>query len=336
VPRASVALKVSADAPVGNPDGAFQHLLEGVNFQPVFIIGPHRSGTTILYKVLLESGCFNGVTAYHIVNQNRLLSLHQTGRESQARAELVRLFESKGLKDREFDSMKISPDLPEEYCFAFKHQGRRPVLSPDNVESFTEFCRKLQFVQQRDRPLLLKNPFETVNFVPVAKAFPAAKFVFIYRHPAEVINSHVKGIRGILEKKNEYVAMVWERYRQLYENPTKLALARALYCGRSPFLYWHVRWNIAHIYDYVVNHADTLGSSAIGLTYNELCERPNESIASILRFLGVCESAPRDYRQFIQPRISPLLRDIERDLPAIEQRNSRYLKQFGISSRITS
>jgi hypothetical protein len=250
VPSASVASRVSSDIPAANPDAAYIDRLAGVNFKPVFIIGPHRSGTTILYKILLESDCFNGVTAYHIVNQNRLLHLHATGRETDARVELVSLFESKDLKDREFDSMKISPELPEEYCFALRHQGRRPILSAANLDSFTQFCRKLQVVQRQDRPLLLKNPFEAVNFIPVAQAFPEAKFVFIYRHPAEVINSHLKGIRGILEKKNEYVALVWERYRKLYENPAKLALARALYCGPSPFLYWHVRWNIASIYVY--------------------------------------------------------------------------------------
>jgi hypothetical protein len=333
MPSASAAPELSSGA-AGALDTAYLQKIQGVSFNPVFIIGPHRSGTTILYKILLESGCFNGVTAHHIINQNRLLYLHETGGEDQARIDLIRLFDSKGLKDRDFDSMKISPDLPEEYCFAFKYQGRRPVLSPNNLDSFTQFCRKLQYIQDRQRPLLLKNPFETVNFVPVAKAFPNAKFVFIYRHPAEVMNSHVRSIRGVLEKKNEYVALVWERYRRLYENPAKLALARALYCGSSPFLYWQVRRNIANIYDYVAGNIDTLGSAAIGLTYQELCERPNESIGSILQFLGVREPVSCDYGQFIQPRTSPLLPEIERDLPTIEQRNKQYMQKFGVASRL--
>ncbi|MBE3121464.1 MAG: hypothetical protein IMZ43_08250 [Thermoplasmata archaeon] len=48
-----------------NPDNEFIQELQQVTFQPVFIVGLHRSGTSIPYKTLTETGNFNPVTAYH-------------------------------------------------------------------------------------------------------------------------------------------------------------------------------------------------------------------------------------------------------------------------------
>ena len=77
-------------------------------FRPVFIMGHHRSGTTILYQLLAQTALFNLTTAYHVLNRHRLLALHAAGEEPQAREELRRQFEARGLRDREFDSIKIT------------------------------------------------------------------------------------------------------------------------------------------------------------------------------------------------------------------------------------
>lgn len=304
--------------------------LSDVQIRPVFIIGPHRSGTTILYKVLAETSCFNVTTAYHILNQSRLLHLDFHQLEQQARAELNQLFESKGLKDREFDSMKITPDIPEEYCFVLNHQDRRPLLSPANLERFVEFCKKVQLTQQPERPLLLKSPFDTTNFLHIYRTFPNAKFIFIYRHPAEVINSQIRAIRSVLERKNEYVALVWERYRRVFENPAKLALARWIYSESFPFLYYQVSRNIARNCDYVFRNLDTLGANAYGLTYRHLCGDPNAAIRQILGFLNLSEDTPRDYTPLIRPRESTFLPEVAKNRLKIGKRNEAYCRRFGV------
>lgn len=319
-----------ARAVQNNPDNAYLDRLTEVDFQPVFVIGPHRSGTTILYKTLMETGCFNVTTAYHVINHPRLLSLHFNRQEPQARAELIQLFESKGLKDREFDSIRITPEIPEEYCFALEPQGRRPVLSPKSLRSFIEFCKKVQLIQNPDKPLLLKNPFDTMSFVYIYRMFPKAKFIFIYRHPADVINSQMKTIRSILERKNEYVALVNLRYRQVFDNPIKLALARWIYSGPLPILFYQVSHYLARNCDYVLQNVDRLRQSAHGLTYHEFCQRPNLAIRAILDFVGLQESAPRDYSSLIQPRASTPLPIVVKHRAALEKRNEDYCRRFGV------
>lgn len=319
-----------ASSVLNNTDSTYAEHLAEVDLQPVFITGTHRSGTTILYKALMETGCFNVTTAYHVINHQRLLYLHFNQQEQQARLELIRLFESKGLQDREFDSIRITPDIPEEYCYALEPQGRRPTLRPKSLKSFIEFCKKVQLIQDPGKPLLLKSPFDTMSFIYTYQMFPKAKFVFIHRHPADVINSQMKAVLSLLERKNEYVALVVRRYRKTFENPIKLAMARLLYSESLPVLFYHVSRNVAHACDYVLRNADRLGEAAHGLTYSELCQHPNAVIRKILNFVGTQETAPRDYSSLIQAREPTRLPIVVTNRAAIEKRNASYCRRFGV------
>ncbi len=301
----------------------------GLGFRPVFIQGHHRSGTTILYKVLAETGLFSVTTAYHVVNKARLAETHATGSEAAARAELERLFESRGLKNRQFDSMPITPDLPEEYAWALKHQGRRPRLDARNLPSFLEFCRDVTAIQNGSRPLLLKNPFDADNFLYMASVLPDGKFICIHRDPVDVVNSQVRTIRSLLEQKNEYVALVNERYRRLFERPAKLALARAMYSARLPLLVTQVARNVARINDRFLKHGHELGNRAVNLTYVELCAQPGRTISRILDFVGLRDDSGRDYASLIKPREPSLLPEVARRREQIRERNAEYCSRFG-------
>ena len=62
------------DYKMNNPDKKYLDKIENIKFNPVFILGLHRSGTSIFYKMLVSTGHFNSVTAYHIINYEELLS----------------------------------------------------------------------------------------------------------------------------------------------------------------------------------------------------------------------------------------------------------------------
>ena len=312
-------------------DDPYLDRLATVHFQPVFIIGPHRSGSTILYKVLMDTGCFGVTTLYHVVNHSRLLKLHFEGQEQKARAELIQFFESRGVLDRQFDHVDISPDIPEEYCYALECRGRRPMLKPSNMKSFTDFCKKVQLLQDPGRPLLLKNPFDTTNFLYIRRIFPEARFVFIHRNPADVISSQIKAIRSMLKHKNEYLALVVGRYRRIYESPIKLALARFICSERLPILFQQVFRNISCNCDYVLQNVGCLGgNTATGLSYPELCKSPTLTARRILEFLGLQEKTHRDYSSLIKPRRARLAPEVKKRLDLIKKRNIAYCRMFGV------
>ena len=114
---------------------------DGGRLRPTFIMGHHRSGTTILYSLLAKTGLFNVTTLFHVVNRQRLRMLHETGKEQEARRDLAAALQARGLANRKFDSVPISVDMPEEYAYALEEQGRRPQLSPATREGFLRFCR---------------------------------------------------------------------------------------------------------------------------------------------------------------------------------------------------
>jgi len=110
-----------------NPDNEFIQELQQVTFQPVFIVGLHRSGTSILYKMLTETGNFNPVTAYHLINYNELLLNHHLKKEEFAKQLLTESFREKGLRDRGIDRLKVTAEFAEEYGVSSQQKNRSDV-----------------------------------------------------------------------------------------------------------------------------------------------------------------------------------------------------------------
>ena len=77
-----------------NLDKQYLQKLENIDFQPVFILGLNRSGTSILYKMLTATQCFNSVTAYHIICYDQLIYNKINNKEEAAKDILNKRFES--------------------------------------------------------------------------------------------------------------------------------------------------------------------------------------------------------------------------------------------------
>jgi hypothetical protein len=295
----------------------------------VFIMGPHRSGTTVFYRALLESGAFNGVTAYHVVYRDRLLDLRETGREEQARGALAAHLAALG-PTRQYDESPVGPDVPEEYGHALQHQGRRPRLRRRNLPSFLRLCRSLQLLQDPERPLLLKNPFDTAHFIEITRMLPHARFVFMHRNPVEVIDSQVRAIRATLAEKNEYEALIIEWYRKAWESPLRLAVARRLYGPGSRWLVHQVRWNLARLCRYLVLNVDRLGDAAVHVRYTDLCARPDEVVGSVLDFCRVGGVRGPSVGALVRRRSVVRDPDVLRYERAINLQTAAYRDRFGV------
>lgn len=311
-------------------DQLYLERLNAIEVRPVFIVAPHRSGTTLLYRTLAESGSFNVVTVNHIVNRHRLLHLYFTGQYEAAREELNRHFESKGVARESQNSREFNADNLEEYCYAFDRQKHRPRLAPDNAEEFKLFCKKLQVIQDPARCLLLKNPFDGIGFLYIPQVFPQARFVFIYRNPVDVINSKIRLNRLLLSKKFEYHATFFQEYARLFANPLKLALARFLFSEKLPVMTELVCRDVSRNCDYVVENFAKLGERAMGVTYPELCNEPTRTVRRVMDFLDVHENSPRDYSYMIQKREPHVLPDVARRRNWILKRNAAYCRTFQV------
>jgi hypothetical protein len=284
------------------PDAAYLDLLGEAPFRPVFIMGSARSGTTILYRLLTMTGRFNCVTAYHLLNYDELVANHRLGTTEAAKRELGERFRRLGIAGARFDGVEISPDFPEEYGFALTESSRLQ-LTPRTLPRFLELCRKVQFVSDPARPLLLKNPWDSRSFLYIKRVLPQSRFVFIHRNPADVVPSLLEGMRSLLRDRNPYHALLARFYDRLMDQPLRLRLTRMLFSSRFGMGVRVVCWQVARTARYFLDNVGALPETDhISVRYEDLCREPDAVVNRILAFLGEPGNHEVPYHQFIRVR----------------------------------
>ncbi len=310
-------------------DAPHLHRLAGIPVEPVFITGPHRSGTTLLYSLLQATHRINGVTAYHVLRYRQMLARHLAGETEHAKAELARQFRAAGVVDRGIDGVRVTPDMPEEYGFAIADPGP-PRLRPANLGRFADLCRKVQFTGAPGRPRLLKNPWDFGRSRFAKRHFPESKFLFLHREPARTLNSQLNAARTMLAARNAYLAMLAPRYGLLFRRPLTLFPARWLFApGHGLGARLLARGLTAGIESAARDRAELPGADCFGVRYEDLCARPNETVAGVLGWLGLDTSAVPDVSTMIAPRSGELLPEVERLRPTLAARLRDYYREFG-------
>lgn len=297
-------------------DDAFLSKIAAVKYQPIFVLGNHRSGTTILYKLLSITGSFNIVTLYHTLQYDALLAHHLQGTSDQARGQLNQELDALGIHNRIIDEMNVNADYPDEYCFVLASRTLSFRITPRTWKLFDELCRKIQFISDPNRRLLLKNPFDHANFLSIFKYLPETKFVFIHRHPVHVINSALKAVRTSWYEGNPLNKLRSETYTKLQRNWLFSGFIRWMTSPRSRVQLARrliTRRLLKHETSFM-RKIEMLASDAhISVRYEDLIAEPNDVIDRILEFLQVTESAQVDFRRFIQPRPIRLLPEVKKE-----------------------
>jgi len=314
-----------------SPDQQHLSRIADTVFRPIFILGDHRSGTTLFYDMLGRTGAFNIVTAYHIIDYDRLLTNHIEGRTQQAKRELAQRFQALGIADRRIDGVVVHPDLPEEYGF-FLERGNR--LQAQTLERFSEGCRKIHYISDPERPLLLKNPWDYRHFEEVAGLFPEAPLLFMHRHPVETINSRLRAARDQLARKSEYTALLSKRYERLFRRPIGLFFLRLLFSDLRGLGARLTSRHVTRTASHYIEHLSELDDSRYReIRYEDLCLRPSQTIEGVLDFLGLQAREPVDFAQLIARRPAQLLPEVERWLPRFASRLEGYCERFGYALR---
>ncbi len=315
-----------------NRDEEYIKELKSVVFEPIFILGVHRSGTSILYKMLAATGAFNSVTAYHLINYNELLFNHYEKKENESKQKLTESFLKNGLKDRGIDRLRVTADFAEEYGFLLGTKTVSMSITKKNADLFTEMCKKIQNISGNQKPLLLKNPYDFNNFLFIKQIFPSARFVFIHRHPVKTISSMLNAIRTILKEKNPYTARLSKIYDRCYSNPLLLQALRFIFFTIPECSVVLITRITASATGYYLKNVEALPKKDyISITYEELCEHPSETLKSIMDKLGVPLVSNFDAASLMRPRnvhVEPSVRQLQ---TYIYDQMKAYFEQFDYS-----
>lgn len=301
-----------------------QALLDEIIYRPVFILGHPRSGTTLLYRLLAMSGCFNQIMVYHLLYFDYLIENHLLNREIAAKEELNLRFAALGLKNRIMDETPVNSDLPEEYAFLLQLRTGKFKLTPKNLPLFDRLCRIVNFLGDPSKTILLKNPWDFTNFLYIHSVFPEAKFIFIHRHPLDILNSQIKALRTNWDNGNPYLEIMLPSYALIRSYPViKWSLSRLLSPNEPFHLFSRILTtrltSIQNEFRRLIGKLPT--DSFISIRYEDLCRSAHGTIYQVLDFLGLSPIASMDYRSMISVRP----RKLDSDLEATQVRLCRKL-----------
>lgn len=311
-------------------DDRYMHKLDDVSYNPIFILGLHRSGTSILYKMLSDTGQFNVVTGYHILKFDELLYNHINNLEKNVKKEIENFLKNKGITDRKIDHIAVSADYAHEYVFIFQNRDLPQRITNKNISLFENICKKIKYISGNSNPLLLKNPFDYSNFLFIKKIYPNVKFIFINRNPLQVISSTMRTWKIILENKNEYTALFSKKYTQIYDNPFLLFMLRIYYTSRFPIGIFNVIYSSFKETKYFLKNINRLSENDyISIKYEDLCREPNKTISNIMDFLNLKYN--KDFSTYIKQRNLDLIPEVKLLKKVIFKKMKPYFRYLNLS-----
>ncbi|CAN5864640.1 hypothetical protein BH20GEM1_BH20GEM1_04800 [soil metagenome] len=284
---------------------------------PCFVLGPHRSGTTILTQALAESGAFVYLTAAHIVAQHR--------GADQAAPTLVELAQRHAT--RGIDAVAVAEDLPEEYGFLLP--GRR--LTRETAPKLASVYGELVASDGRERRPLLRNPWDLDRAPLILEHFPRASFVFVVRNPVATINSQLQAVRTLLAEPSEYHALLDSRYRRLVRRKRLFRLYRRV-TARGIMASLLLK-SFQRSTDGLVRDLRALPRERWTVVkYEELIDDPARALVRVYGFLGLLPG-PIPLAERIRPGGRELDPHVEARIGRIRQRTRSFGETFGYGSQ---
>ncbi len=273
------------------PDNNYIHLLGEMPERLVFIMGLHRSGTSILHKMLSATGYFSYITAYDIINYDSLLSDFISGKENEKKEKIGKKLSVSD--NREIDNIKTGANEPEEYGFLLPKSNEQHYFSNklchESLPKFKEICMKKKYLGPENHTLVLKNPSDFDNFSFIAENLPNSIFVFIHRHPLMVIDSQIKAWQNVLENSNKYFSELDSDIKKISFSASELKKYKAMLELSDQ------NKTIMEIFNMAYNRhmkylTEISPNRYIELRYEDLCNQTDKTYSKLCRFLGITYS----------------------------------------------
>lgn len=250
----------------------------------IFIIGSHRSGTSVLYHLLAKTGQIDYLSTSEILEfQHKLLNFSEPKEKS-----LV-------FQDRELDALPVDDNTPEEFGFLLKTKAfLEPKLTKENIPLFNQLLNLKSERNPGEMPFVLKEPSEFYRgWCHIWENYPNAKFLFIHRHPINVLASQIKSWSQSLKSKNKYFYRIDPFYRDLF-NDDKKRLAHYHFFSSDAGINW-IMEKLRKSYDYFLENISKLpNSSKFEFCYESLCQNTKECTKDIFDFIEISPNTFED------------------------------------------
>jgi len=279
-----------------------------------FVLGPHRSGTTILCKALAAFGEFVYLTAADII------ATHQgADRKGSTLSELVDRGET-----RVIDDVRLSGDLPEEYGFLLPRRR----LSEESAPKLVAIYRDLAAAKGPGKPGLLRNPWDLSRTALIHRLFPKARFVFVMREPVATINSQLQAMRTLFATPSQYHAMLDPRYARLTRRKVLFALYRFV-ISRGRMVDRILKGFVASTDTLIRDLPHLPPEQWMVVRYEDLLSQPAKELTRLYEFLDLSVEEIPNLASEIRPSGRALDPHVEARIPKILERTRKFRERFG-------
>ncbi len=251
--------------------------------EPLFIIGPGRSGTTHLHNLIARDPQFGYVSTLQGLAPNFIISSGDL---------LRRLVERTLPATRPMDNVAVSLDAPQEEEVALAntspHSFLFHLLFPQRAEYYFEtyYLQKNMTARQREewrrdytrvlqtatwlfagRPLVLKTPINSGRVPELLRMFPRARFIAIRRDPLRIVLSTRNMYRQILPP-HQLQDVNWEQMETL-----------------------NLRFFLAAQQKWAADRQHIAPQRVVDVRYEDLTQNPLETLTRAYAHLGLDASA---------------------------------------------
>ena len=310
-------------------DSTFKQYLDKIKPQPIFIIGLHRSGTTYLYRAIVDNFHIAYLTVYHVFYYDNILYYHYNKTDTSFKQGLERVFQNWDMTTRGIDNVPLSHSLPEEYGWLLKSRLGIWNTNHKNAPLVDDICRKLHVLMPTATNVMLKNPFDTGHVGQLHEKFPDAKFIFLTRNPLAIVNSQFRVARYLGENKNPFINKL---FSQIPLGGVWLWIQRAVRKSAGQFI--HSRLALNYIIRSVIRELVLFETSwalvpaqlRLAIEYEEMVNNHEVILKQVSSFLGYSRTGVA-----IQNNTNVRQLEFFPEVAAIKNRFYRVLRERGIA-----
>jgi hypothetical protein len=237
----------------------------------IWIIGPPRSGTTLLYQLLIRRYKLAYISNFAAMFPKSPVLAQSAANLLFNPQNRITGFES----DYGRTANRLGPHEAGPFWYRWFPKGDHVYVPPASVpeKCLRQFKKEIVGLSLTAKaPALFKNVYNTMRISPIVETFSNACFLVCHRDPIDVAQSILNGRVKLYDEKSKWMGVPPKEYHEIKDHP-----------------YWQqITEQVYYVYQQIESDKKCYGADRFfEVDYEQLCKRPIETLEQIAQFLSL-------------------------------------------------